>query len=112
MAAAVCPRAAAWAAWISDPASQANIQECKTPAAMPGFLFGQTTRMAPATQLTPKSLLQRYGDEETLCSLGYPCYAQDLRKYTFVCVDNFKKKLARESQTEPTVPFLLAQSSV
>ena len=34
------PAAAAWAAWISDPATQANVKECKTPAAMPGFLFG------------------------------------------------------------------------
>ncbi len=38
-AAAACPRAAAWAAWISDPFAHVKLQECKTPAAMPGFLF-------------------------------------------------------------------------
>jgi vacuolar-type H+-ATPase catalytic subunit A/Vma1 len=35
-----------------------------------------------------------------------------LRKYTMVCVDNFKKYFARESQSEPTVRPLVAQSNV
>ena len=77
-----------------------------------GFCLGRRRGSPPATQLTPKYLSQRYGEEQALCSLGYPCYSQELRKYTFVCIDNFEKNLARESQTEPTVPFLLAQSSV
>ena len=36
---AACLRAAAWAAWTSDPAASGDITKCKTPAAMPGFLF-------------------------------------------------------------------------
>src|SRR5215204_1310791 len=33
-------------------------------------------------------------------------------RYTMVCVDNFKKYFARESQSEPTVRPLVAQSNV
>ena len=45
-AAAACPRAAAWAAWISKSSHSGDIKKCKTPAAMPGFLFGRTVRTA------------------------------------------------------------------
>jgi len=48
------------------------------------FVWADDADGLPATQLTPKALLQRYGEEDALCSLGYPCYAQDLGKYTFV----------------------------
>jgi hypothetical protein len=47
---AACLRVAAWAAWISDPATQAISKECKTPAAMPGFLFERTVRTASPAQ--------------------------------------------------------------
>ena len=44
-AVAACPRAAAWAAWTSKvhASPESDFTKCKTPAAMPGFLFGANT---------------------------------------------------------------------
>jgi hypothetical protein len=84
----------------------------QNPEAMPEFLFEQTVRMVgpPPTantdahcNVTLKKRLHARRDIPVMHTLG---------KYTMVCVDNFKKNFARESQSEPTVRPLVAQSNV
>ena len=78
-------------------------KECKTPAAMPGFLFEQTMRMAGTAQrtLTPVATSRQETRnvtlKKTLHARGDIPVMHTLRKYTMVCVDNLKKN-SRESR--------------
>jgi hypothetical protein len=85
---------------------------------MPGFLFEQTVRMAGTAprKLTPVATSRRKIRNVTLKKRLHARWdipvMHTLRRYTMVCVDNFKKYFARESQSEPTVRPLVAQSNV
>ena len=93
-------------------------KERKTPTAMPGFLFEQTARMAGTARrtLTPVATSRRKIRNVTLKKRLHARWdipaMHTLHRYTMVCVDNFKKYFARESQSEPTVRPLVAQSNV
>ena len=58
-------RAAAWAAWTSDPATQATLQGMQTPAAMPGFLF--RLRCAPKKLKPPACAASWHDAENSTC---------------------------------------------
>ena len=100
------------------PALKALRKVCETPAAMPGFLFEQTGRMAGTASgtLTPVATSRRKIRNVTLKKRLHARWdipaMHTLRRYTMVWVDNFKKYFVRESQSEPTVRPLVAQSNV
>jgi hypothetical protein len=103
-AALACLRAAAW---TSDPAcpgcgaaffmplrrtgtSRHTNMKCKTPAAMPGFLFGQAARPDGRHNATSAGLLCSDAEGGTSPLLGISLLCTVLPRYTFVCIDNLK----------------------
>jgi hypothetical protein len=103
---------------LPRPAIQNVTQGMQNPGSDAGVLFEQTARMAGTAQrtLTPVATSRRKIRNVTLKKRLHARWdipvMHTRSKYTMVCVDNFKKYFARESQSEPTVRPLVAQSNV